>query len=137
MSSSETQDGAGTDAAVEQALEHIHQAEQDLGLARADEQRAEDELKGAVEELEQAEHAHPRETEIIVNGRRRIVPNDEVSFEEVLELAFPGPHTDPNVVFSMTYRHAAQHPSAGELAPGGMVKAKTGSVFNVTRTVKS
>lgn len=137
MSTSETREGAGTNAAVEQALEHIHKAEQDLELARAEEQRAEDELKGAIAELEQAEHAHPRETEITVNGRRRTVPDDGVSFEEVLELAFPGPHTDPNVVFSMTYRHAAQHPSAGELAPGGMVKVKTGSVFNVTRTVKS
>jgi hypothetical protein len=91
----------------------------------------------AMEESGQAEHKHPREKEIIVNGRRRTVPGDEVCFEEVVELAFPGPQTDPNVIYSITYRHAASHPSAGELAPGGEVSVKNGTIFNVTRTVKS
>jgi hypothetical protein len=91
----------------------------------------------ATEALGQVEHKHPRETEIIVNGRRRTVPGDEVSFEEVVELAFPVPHTDPNVIYSVTYRHAASHPAAGELAPGGRVKVKNGTIFNVTKTIKS
>ena len=54
-----------------------------------------------------------------------------------MQLAFPGPH-DTNVVFSMTYRHAASKPHAGELAAGGTVDVKRkGTVFNVTRTVQS
>ena len=80
---------------------------------------------------------HLGETEIIVNARPHKVPGREVTYDEILELAFPGPHTDPNIVFSMTYRHAASHPSAGELGPGGTVKVREGTVFNVTRTVKS
>jgi hypothetical protein len=44
---------------------------------------------------------------------------------------------EPNVVFSMTYRHAASKPHAGELGPGGVVEVKKGTVFNVTRTVQS
>jgi hypothetical protein len=120
---------------VERALAHLHQAEGDLERARQDEHRAEEEVRDAVHELDESEHL--RETEIIVNSRVRKVPGRVVTYHEVLELAFPGLHNDPNVVFSMTYRHAASHPSAGELGPGGTVKVREGTVFNVTRTVKS
>lgn len=75
--------------------------------------------------------------EIIVNSRPRAVDNSKVTFEQVVEIAFPDPH-DPNVTFSMTFRHAASTPHAGELGAGGYVEVqKKGTVFNVTRTVKS
>lgn len=75
--------------------------------------------------------------EIIVNSRRRTVDARTVTFEQVVQLAFPGQH-QPNVVFSMTYRHAASAPYAGELGAGGSVDVKKkGTVFNVTRTVQS
>ena len=80
---------------------------------------------------------HEHEIQIIVNGRKRTVPDDDVTFAEVVELAYPGPHTDPNVIFSVTYHHAASHPSHGELAAGGKAEVKHDTVFNVTRTVKS
>lgn len=74
---------------------------------------------------------------IIVNSREREVPGPEVTFEQIVQLAFPGEH-DPNVEFSMTYRHAVSTPHAGELGPGGKVEVKKhGTIFNVTRTVKS
>jgi len=68
----------------------------------------------------------PRPTptfEIIVNARPRVVNHSRVTFEEVVELAFPGPR-EPNVVFSMTYRHAASTPPTGNLGPGGVVEVK-------------
>ena len=75
--------------------------------------------------------------DIIVNSRPKTVPDREVSFEQVVQLAFPGEHA-PNVVFSMTYRHAASKPHAGELGKGGVVEVKPdGTVFNATRTVQS
>jgi hypothetical protein len=75
--------------------------------------------------------------EIIVNARPRVVHNEDVTFEEVVQLAFPGPHA-PTIVFSMTYRHAASNPHAGELAQGGVVEVeKKGTIFNVTKTDKS
>jgi hypothetical protein len=75
--------------------------------------------------------------EIIVNGRPRVVNDENVSFEQVVQLAFPGPH-GPNIVFSMTYRHAASKPHAGEVGTGGVVEVKTkGTIFNVTKTDKS
>lgn len=79
----------------------------------------------------------PDSFEIIVNSRPRTVDAKQVTFEQVVEFAFPGKHA-PNVVFSMTYRHAASKPYAGELGRGGVVEVKpTGTVFNVTRTVQS
>jgi len=75
--------------------------------------------------------------EIIVNSRPRTVNARTVTFEQIVQLAFPGQH-EPNVVFSMTYRHAASTPHAGELGVGGTVNVKKkGTVFNVTRTVQS
>lgn len=74
--------------------------------------------------------------EIIVNSRPRVVTGRQVTFEQIVQLAFPGSH-DPNVVFSMTYRHAASKPHAGELGAGGVVEVKKGTTFNVTKTVQS
>lgn len=78
----------------------------------------------------------PTEIEIVVNTRARTVPKSSVTFEQIVELAFPGPH-EANVVFSMTYRKAASVPHAGELGAGGKVEVKKGTIFNVTRTVQS
>lgn len=78
----------------------------------------------------------PREIEIIVNARKRTITDPHVTFEQIVEIAFPGPH-EPNVRFSMTYRNAASKPHKGELAAGGSVEAKNGTTFNVTRTVQS
>lgn len=75
--------------------------------------------------------------EILVNSRPKTVHKRTVTFEEVVQLAFPGPH-DPNVVFSMTYRRAASAPHAGELGANGSVEVKKkGTIFNVSRTVQS
>ncbi len=76
------------------------------------------------------------EIEIVVNTRARLVRGPTVTFEQIVELAFPGPH-EANVVFSMTYRKAASAPHAGELGAHGVVTIKKGTVFNVTRTVQS
>ena len=78
----------------------------------------------------------PDETAIIVNGRTRTVPGDEVTFEQIVQIAFPN-DTTANAVFSMTFRHAQSKPHSGDLATGGVVEVKKGTVFNVTRTVQS
>src|ERR1017187_2202664 len=75
--------------------------------------------------------------EIIVNARPRIVHEEDVTFEQVVELAFLGPH-GPNIMFSIAYRHATSKPHAGELGAGGVVEVKKkGTIFNVTPTDKS
>lgn len=74
--------------------------------------------------------------EIFVNGRPKTVTGNTVTYEQIVQLAFPGDH-DPNVEFSMNYTHAASTPPVGELGRGGSVQIKNGSRFNVTRTVRS
>lgn len=76
------------------------------------------------------------ESEIVVNARPKAVSGSEVTFEQIVQLAFPGSH-NPNSVFSITYRKAASTPPEGELGTGGSVKIKQGTIFNVTRTDKS
>ncbi len=75
--------------------------------------------------------------DIFVNGTSFTVPMRRVTFEQIVQLAYPG-HHEPNVVFSMTYRHAASTPTASELGVGGSIEIKKkGTVFNVVRTVQS
>jgi len=130
-----TPNNGGEPPDIEHALDHLKAAEHDLALAHEAEHRAEDEVRKAEHEIEDA-LAH-RETEIIVNSRPREIPGKIAGFEQVVQLAFPGGAADQNTIYSMTYRHAAAHPHAGELGPGGKVEVKNGTVFNVTRTVRS
>lgn len=75
--------------------------------------------------------------EIIVNSRPFVLPGPNATFEQVVELVFPGSH-GPNIVFAMTYRHAESKPHAGEMGPGSSVEVKhKGTIFNVTKTDKS
>ena len=74
--------------------------------------------------------------EIFVNGRPKTITGSTVTFEQIVQLAFPGEH-EPSVEFSMSYSHAAATPPVGELGRGGSVQIKNGSRFNVTRTVQS
>jgi len=71
------------------------------------------------------------------------IPDERVTFEQVVTLAFPDAPVESNVRYSnvhysMTYRHAASSPHAGELAEGGVVEVKHQvTIFNVTKTVQS
>lgn len=83
----------------------------------------------------------PRPTKgfvIVVNSREELVHGSHVTFEQVVALSHPSAPAEANVRFSMTYRHAASLPHAGELGEGGSVEVKKqGTIFNVTRTVQS
>ena len=123
------------DREMEHALEHLKDAEHDLEAARAAERCADGEIREAEHEIEEAVAHH--HTEIIVNSRPREIEGHMARFEQVVQLAFPGGSGDQNTVYSMTYRHAALQPYAGELGPGGKIGVKNGTIFNVTRTVRS
>lgn len=86
---------------------------------------------------ENAGRPHEEPYLITVNSREDPVPTAHVTFEQVVQLAFPGAH-EANVKFSMTFRHVDSKPHAGELSAGGSVEVRhKGSTFNVTRTVQS
>lgn len=75
---------------------------------------------------------------ITINSLDESVPNKQVTFEQVVQLAFPNDPVGSNIIYSMTYRHAASRPNAGELAEGGVIEVKhQGTIFNVTKTIQS
>lgn len=75
---------------------------------------------------------------IILNSREYTLSESLATYEQVVSLEFEYPPSNPNITFTMTYRHAQSSPHAGELAAGGSVTVKKkGTVFNVTATDKS
>lgn len=79
----------------------------------------------------------PPETEIFVNGRARTVVVKELTFAQVVGLAFAVPPSGPNVLFTVTYLRGEGHKPEGLLVAGQTVKVKTGMQFNVSATDKS
>lgn len=82
------------------------------------------------------EHEH-KEVTIIVNGRPKKVAKEELTFDEIVALAFATPPTGPNVVITVTYHRGHGDKPEGSLLQGGSVKVKDGMVFDVTATDKS
>lgn len=78
-----------------------------------------------------------RDITIIVNGRPKVVASKELSFAEIIRLAFDAPPAGPNIVFTVTYRRGEGNKPEGTLVEGETVKIKEGMIFNVTSTDKS
>ena len=92
--------------------------------------------------LKQDEHFHSgpplvKEFDIIVNTRKKIVTTREVSFNQIVALAFDPVPVGPNILFTITYRRGPRANPDGHLLEGGTVKVKDGMVFNVRATDKS
>jgi hypothetical protein len=82
--------------------------------------------------------AHEKEYEIIVNGTEHSVTTEVMTFNAIVDIAFPGHPVDPNMIFSVTFEHAESKPHAGTLAEGGRVTVKKhGTIFDVTQTNRS
>lgn len=74
---------------------------------------------------------------IIVNGREHEVEKDDLSYEEVVNLAFNNnPPQGEFICITVTYSKG-EHGKKGTMLPGDTVKAKDGMIFNVTATDKS
>lgn len=74
---------------------------------------------------------------IVVNGRPKEVKDKELTFDEVVALAFEPVPTGPNLVITVTYRRGHGNRPEGSMVAGDAVKPKEGMIFNVTVTDKS
>jgi Multiubiquitin len=74
---------------------------------------------------------------IIVNGRQKAVTARELSFDQVVALAFDNPPTGQNTIFTVTYRKGEGNKPEGTMVEGEVVKIKDGMIFNVTATNRS
>lgn len=79
-----------------------------------------------------------KELIIIVNGVKKQVEKKEISFEDVILLAFGTFDLAETVAYTVTYSYKkGHHNDKGILVKGDSVKLKEGMVFNVTRTTRS
>lgn len=78
-----------------------------------------------------------KEFKIIVNAREKIFKGREISFEQVVELAFPKAVPNPNIVYTVTYKRGEGNKPEGSMDRGDTVKVKEGMQFSVTQTDKS
>lgn len=80
----------------------------------------------------------PKTITIIINGRPKTVPkNDELTFEEIVALAFENPPTGECIQYTIQYTRGHGNKPAGALVEGQSVKAKDGMEFDVTSTNRS
>jgi multiubiquitin len=83
-------------------------------------------------------HEQEHETTIVVNAQEKVVTAKEISFEEVVALAYDGnPPTGENWEITVTYRRGHAPKPQGSLVAGQTVRVKKGMVFDVQATDKS
>jgi hypothetical protein len=83
------------------------------------------------------EDEHDKKFKIIVNGQEMSATGKELTFEQVVDLAFPGLPQGAGRMYTVTYRRGDGNKPEGSLVAGELVKIKEGMIFNVTPTDKS
>lgn len=74
---------------------------------------------------------------IIINGRPRSVTAKELTFAEVVRLAFEDAVFNDATIYTVTFKRGGGNKPEGTLVEGESVKIKDGMIFNVARTDKS
>ncbi|PVY40871.1 multiubiquitin domain-containing protein [Pontibacter virosus] len=78
-----------------------------------------------------------KEYNIIVSGRPRTFKGKEISFNEVVMLAYGATPQNPNTAYTVTYKRGEGNKPEGSMDAGDVVKVKEGMIFNVSATNKS
>ena len=81
--------------------------------------------------------SRPLTFKVIVNGRPRTVEQRQLTFEQIVSLAFPDDPATPETIHTVTYSHAVAPKPTGSLHPGETLTIKNGTILSVTATVKS
>ncbi len=79
----------------------------------------------------------PTQVVIIVNGREKPWQENEISFEQVVILAFGTIVENPNTIYTVTYKGGPDSNQQGTMVKGDKVCVKNKMIFNVTATDKS
>jgi hypothetical protein len=74
---------------------------------------------------------------IIVNARKHKWEKKEISFEEVVIMAFGSISSDPNIVYTVIYKRGPDENPDGSMVRGDKIFVKSEMVFNATSTDKS
>lgn len=82
---------------------------------------------------EDAQKEGSKRYSIVVNGVQESWTDHRISYEQVVQLAFPG--SPPSELYTVTY--ASPHGRDGMLAAGQSTEVKDGMTFNVGKTIRS
>lgn len=86
----------------------------------------------------QGDHENAEKSyDIVVNGQSKTVTSDEMTFHEVVFLAYGVQPGDPIKSYRVTYRKAKTLPHEGVMVEGSVVEIKEGTVFSATESNNS
>lgn len=86
----------------------------------------------------EANKDHTQTITVIVNAEEKVVEkNDDLTFDEVVDLAFNPRPVGDQIVYTITYYRGHGEKPEGHLLEGKSVKPKDGMVFSVKYTDKS
>jgi Multiubiquitin len=88
------------------------------------------------EDHQNEELRHNHEFSIIVNGRQKHVTGKEISFIQVVQLAFENAKINENIAYTVTYKKGENN-REGSMVNGEIVKLHDGMIFNVSATNQS
>lgn len=89
-----------------------------------------------VQENVDADGSHEKRFRIFINGQEASVTTAELSYDDIVGLAYNPPPSDPNILVTVVYRKAA-HNADGSLVKGQTVTIKNGTIFDATKTTRS
>lgn len=79
----------------------------------------------------------PKPVTIIVNTRSYPWDSKDITFEQVVDLAYPGEPANDQVTYTVQYSRGHDGHGSGTLTAGRSVTVKKGMVFDVYRTSRS
>lgn len=83
------------------------------------------------------DHGHNKDYVLIVNGREKEWNNKQISFKEVVILAFGSYEDNNRTCYTVTYTRGNNNKPEGSMVSGDIIKVKNKMIFNVTTTDKS
>jgi hypothetical protein len=87
---------------------------------------------------EEETQVHPDQFNIVVDTVEHTVHDGAVSWNQVVDIAYPDQADNPQYVFKVQYEDAQSHPTSGTLVKGGHVTVeRSGTTFSVLRSVVS
>ncbi len=89
------------------------------------------------ENQNKANHPEKKIITIVVNGREKEWSEKEITFDQVIELAFGSLPSNPNIAYTVTYKRGEGNKPEGTMVKGQSVKVKDGEIFNATATDRS
>lgn len=78
-----------------------------------------------------------KEVTIVVNTRKHQVPPPKITFNEVVTLAFGSVSTNPNIVYTVTYKNGPKPNPEGTMDKDSSVHIQEGMQFSATQTDRS